>query len=135
MMFWKLAVAVLVAGTLGSLTDWLFMGVLFHARYDTYPEVWWPEIRAGRDKAGIIWASVLGYLSTAAIVATCAIVHTQSVGLALLVAALAWLAGPFLVVVVNGMFIKIDSRITFAHCVGYLARFLLAGLAAGLVLA
>ena len=60
MMFWKLAVAVVIAGTLGSLTDWLFMGVLFHARYNSYPEVWWPEIRAGRDKAGIIWASMLG---------------------------------------------------------------------------
>ena len=124
--------AVLVAGTFGSLTDWLFMGVLFHARYNTYPEIWWPEIRAGRDRRGIIWASVLGYVSTAAIVVICALTGTTSMVRALMIAALAWIAGPFLVLVVNGMFIKIDPRITFAHCVGYLARFLLAGLGAGL---
>lgn len=134
-MTWRLVGAVLIAGTLGSLTDWLFMGVLFHAHYNRHPEIWWPEIRAGKDRTGIIWASALGYLSTAAIVGACAITHVHGVSVALLIAALAWLAGPFLVVVVNGMFIKIDSHITFAHCVGYLARFLLAGLAAGLALA
>jgi hypothetical protein len=128
----RLVIAVLVTGTLGSLTDWLFMGVLFHARYNTYPEIWWPEIRAGRDRRGIIWASVLGYVSTAAIVTICALTGTTSMARALMIAALAWVAGPFLVLVVNGMFIKIDPRITFAHGVGYLARFLLAGLGAAL---
>jgi hypothetical protein len=37
--------------------------------------------------------------------------------------------------VTNGFWIKTDPRITFAHWLGYLARFLLAGLAAGLALA
>ena len=133
-MIWKLAVAVLVAGTLATFADWLFMGVLFHARYNTWPEVWRPEIRAGKDKSGIIWSSVLGYVSTAAIVCICWIAGVQNPGMALLVAALAWLAGPFLVLVANGLFIKIDNRITFAHCLGYLARFLLAAAGAGLAL-
>jgi ACR3 family arsenite efflux pump ArsB len=54
---------------------------------------------------------------------------------ALSVAAVAWVAGPFLVIVVNGFFVKIDPTITFSHCAGYLARFLIAGLAAGIALA
>lgn len=133
-MNWHLIVAVLVAGTAASLTDWLFMGVLFHDRYNKYPEVWWPGIREGKDKAGIIWATVLGYWSAAAIIALCVLGGVHSVAAALVIAALAWLAGPFLVLVVNGFFIKLDPLITVAHCTGYLARFLIAGLAAGIAL-
>jgi hypothetical protein len=46
---------------------------------------------------------------------------------------LAWLAGPPVVIIINGLFIKIDPKITAAHCLGYAARMLLAGLAAGIV--
>ncbi len=62
-MDWRLIAAIAVAGTLGSFTDWLFMGVLFHERYNRYPEVWWPGLRqkAG-DVRAIVIASVLGYV-------------------------------------------------------------------------
>ncbi len=133
-MTWHLLLAVLAAGTVASFTDWLFMGVLFHARYNTYPEVWWPGLREGKDKTGIIWATVLGYWSTAAIVALCVLTGAHGIAAALLLASLAWAAGPFLVLVVNGFFIKLDPLITVAHCAGYLARFLIAGLAAGIAL-
>ncbi|MGD0190313.1 MAG: hypothetical protein ABSD74_06195 [Rhizomicrobium sp.] len=133
-MNWHLVVAVVIAGTLGSLTDWLFMGVLFHARYNAHPEIWWPELRAGRDKKGIMWATALGYVSAAAIAGICALTDVHRIGAALEIAALAWLAGPFLVIVVNGFFIKIDPLITASHCAGYLARFLIAGLSAGIAL-
>ena len=36
----RLALAAIVAGTSVSLTDWLFFGVLFHEKYQMYPEVW-----------------------------------------------------------------------------------------------
>jgi hypothetical protein len=133
-MNWHLIVAVLVAGTLASLTDWLFMGILFHARYNTYPEVWWPGLREGKDQKGIMWATVLGYFSTAAIVAICVLAGVHGIAAALVLATLAWAAGPALVLIVNGFFIKLDPLITVAHCGGYLARFLIAGLAAGIVL-
>jgi hypothetical protein len=38
------------------------------------------------------------------------------------------------VIVVNNLFVKIDPRITVAHCAGYAARLLLAGAAGGFVL-
>lgn len=133
-MNWHLIIAVLVAGTVASFTDWLFMGVLFHARYNTYPEVWWPELRAGKDRRGIMWATALGYVSAAAIVTLCALAAVNDIGHALIFATLAWVAGPMLVLVANGFFIKLDPLITVAHCAGYLARFLIAGLAAGIAL-
>ena len=130
-MNWMLVAAVLGAGTLAAFTDWLFMGVLFHAAYNRYPEVWWPGIRDGKETGPIIWSSIIGYAMTAAIFVLCswADVHDITTGLA--VAAVAWIAGPLGIVVINGIFIKIDHRITVAHSIGYLARFAIAGAAAG----
>jgi len=123
-----------IAGTVGSLTDWLFMGVLFHAAYNTHPEIWRPGIRDGADRAAIIWSSVLGYVITGAVVGLCLLAHVHTILGGFEVAALAWLAGPPMVIVINGLFIKIDPKITFAHCLGYGARMLLAGAAAGFAL-
>ncbi len=131
---WMIVAAVAVAGTLGSLTDWVFMGMLFHGAYNRYPEVWRPSVQGGRSRNAIVFASVAGYGMTAAVVALCAMAHVRSIVGGLEVAAIAWLAGPPLVIVVNGLFIKIDPKITFAHCLGYLARMALAGAAAGAVL-
>ncbi len=127
-------IAVLVAGTLGSLTDWLLMGVLFHDAYNTYPEVWRPGVREGTERKPIIVSSLLGYVITAAVVGLCALAHVHDALGGLGVAILAWLAGPPVVIVINNLFIKIDPRITLSHSLGYLARMALAGLAAGLAM-
>jgi hypothetical protein len=127
-------IAIAVAGTLGSVTDWLFMGVLFHGAYNRHPEIWRPGIRDGADKGAIIWSSILGYAISAAVVALCAFARVRGVGGGLEVGVLVWIAGPAVVLIVNGMFIKLDPKITFAHGLGYGARILMAGAAAGLVL-
>ena len=132
---WMTIAAIAVAGTIGAFTDWLFMGVLFHAAYNRFPEVWWPGVREGKETAPIIWASLLGYVITTAVVLLCVLTRVHSIAGGLFVGFVAWLAGPPIVIVVNGMFIKIDPKITAAHCAGYLARMLLAGAAAGFVLA
>ena len=123
--------AILAAGILGSFSDWLFMGVLFHSAYNKYPEVWRPQ---AERKTSLIWASVLGFVMSAAVIALCAVAGVENTWGALAVALLVWLAGPFVVIVVNNMFVKIDHKITFAHCLGYLVRMLIAGLAAGIAL-
>jgi hypothetical protein len=133
-MTWMLVAAALAAGTLATFTDWLFMGVLFHAEYNRYPEVWWPSFREKGDSRAIIYSSILGYLTSSAIVILCAATQTRGVAGALILAVLAWVAGPLVVVVTNGLWIKLDPRVSFAHAMGYLARFILAGIAAGLVL-
>ena len=130
-----LIAAIAVAGTVGSLTDWLFMGVLFHDAYNRYPEVWREGVREGKSRGAIIWASILGYLMTAAVVVLCVLAHVTSITAGLTVGFLAWVAGPPVVIVVNNMFVKIDPKITLAHCLGYGTRLLLAGAAGGFVLA
>jgi hypothetical protein len=126
--------AIIVAGTLGALTDWLCMGVLFHSAYNRYPEIWRPGIREGADRSAIILSVVLGYLITIAVVVLCMLCDVRSMWAGLLVGAITWLAGPAVVIIVNGLFIKMDPKIVFAHCLGYLARILLAGLAGGIAL-
>ena len=124
--------AIIVSGTVAIFTDWLFMGVLFHAAYTRYPEVWWP--RGGNNTAAILWSSVIGYLMSAGIVGLCVLTHAATISKALEVTVLAWLAGPFVILLVNGLFIKIDPKVTVAHCIGWLARMALAGMSAAVAL-
>jgi len=131
---WMIIAAIAVAGTVGSFTDWLFMGLLFHEAYNRYPEVWREGVRGGKSWRAILWASILGYVMTAAVVALCVMAHVTSIGAGVTIGFLAWLAGPPVVIVVNNLFVKIDPKITIAHCLGYGARLLLAGAAAGLAL-
>jgi hypothetical protein len=126
--------ATVAAGVLGSFTDWLFMGVLFHNAYNRYPEVWRPAIAAGQDKSAILLSAAIGLVMSAAIVALCDFAQVGSTGGGLLVAFLAWIAGPLALMTINGLFIKLDVRVIVAHSFGYLARFALAGIAAGLTL-
>ena len=132
-MHWVAVAAILGAGTLAAFTDWLFMGVLFHAEYNRYPEVWWPGLREGKETGAIILSSAIGYVMTAAIFILCALAGVHSILAGLTVAAIAWIAGPLGVIVINGFFIKMDPKVTFSHCLGYLARFAIAGAAAGFV--
>jgi hypothetical protein len=132
-MNWIAVAAILGAGTLAAFTDWLFMGVLFHAEYNRYPEVWWPGLREGKETAAIIWSGAIGYVMTAAIFLICALAGAHSIQAGLTIAAIAWIAGPLGVIVINGFFIKIAPQVTFSHCVGYLVRFAIAGASAGYV--
>jgi hypothetical protein len=124
-MEWKLIAAIAVAGTMGSFTDWLFMGVLFHECYNRYPEVWWPGLRQNTgDVRAIIIASVLGYVSSAGVILLCLFTGSTSLDGALVIATLAWIAGPLVMQVTNGFWIKFDP----------LLRFLIAAVAAWLAL-
>lgn len=133
-MLWMFIAAVAVSGTLATFTDWLFMGVLFHQHYNRYPEIWWPAFRETGDRRAIVYSSLLAYATSAAIVALCWVAQSHGFAQALMLSLLGWIAGPVVVLVTNGFWIKIDPRVTFAHTLGWLARFLLAGAAAGFVL-
>jgi len=77
---------------------------------------------------------VLGYITAGAVVALCAMFGANDLIPALTIAVLAWAAGPLTVTITNALFIKFDPLVTAAHAAGYLVRFLLAGIAAALVL-
>jgi hypothetical protein len=129
---WLIVAAIVSSGTVAIFTDWLFMGVLFHSAYLRYPEVWWP--RGGNNTIAIIWSSVIGYLMSAGVVGLCVLTRAATIPKALEVTVLAWLAGPFVILLVNGLFIKIDPKVTVAHCLGWFARMGLAGVSAAIAL-
>ena len=80
-----------LAGVLGSVTDWLFMGVLFHAAYNRHPEVWRPAIAAGRDKTAVLLSVAIGFVMSFAIVGLCALADAAGVVQGTGVALLAWM--------------------------------------------
>ncbi|HWA30265.1 MAG TPA: hypothetical protein VG867_04180 [Rhizomicrobium sp.] len=133
-MHWMLIAAIIVAGVLSSLTDWFFMGVLFHDRYQKYPDTWWPRSGAAAERGPIIWSTALGFVTAAAIALLCEFAGVTSIGGGLAVGALAAAAGPLVISPTNGMWVRIDPLVTAAHTVGYIVRFLIAGLAAGFAL-
>jgi len=131
-MSWIVLVAVFAAGTISTFTDWYFMGVLFHERYFRFPETWWP--RTNTEQMPIIYSCALGYVTAAAVIALCAMAGVDSVAGGLKVAFIAWLAGSLVQVATTQIWVKIDPLVSVAHGLGYLARFLVAGVAAGLAL-
>ncbi len=129
-----LILAILVAGTAATFTDWLFMGVLFHDRYMRHPEVWREGIIGGKDRAAIVYSCALDYAAAAAIIGLCVLAGVNTFWPAVGVAILAWIAGPLVMMITNGFFMKLDWAIVAAHAAGYLVRFLLAAAAVAIFL-
>jgi len=126
--------AVLIAGILSALTDWLFMGLLFREARDSYPEVWWPGVRDGETRGPVIWSAVLGVVMTGGVVGLCTVAGAATLWSGLTIGLLAFLAGPLAVLLINAQFVKTDIWLIVSHGLGYLARLLTAGVVAGLVL-
>ncbi len=133
-MHWTLIATILVAGTVSSFTDWLFMGVLFADRYKKYPETWWPRATKSDETTPILWSTAIGYITAAAVVLLCVFTGVHGYKNALIVAGLAAAAGPLVIAPTNALWVRIDPLVTVAHTTGYIVRFLIAGLAAGYVL-
>ncbi|MEI9930603.1 MAG: hypothetical protein WDM89_08645 [Rhizomicrobium sp.] len=131
-MSWIIVIAVFIAGTLASFTDWFFMGQLFHERYQRFPETWWP--RAGNETMPILYSTALGYITAAAVIWLCVLAGVDGVMSGLKVAFIAWLAGSFVQVATTHIWVRIDPMVSVAHALGYLARFIIAGIAAGIAL-
>jgi hypothetical protein len=134
-MNWHIIAAIAVAGIASTFTDWLFMGVLFRDRYMKYPDTWWPGVAEGKETRAIIMSSVLDFVTAAAVVVLCIVAGVHNIKGGLIVAALAAAAGPLVTTITNGFWIRIDPAITGAHTVGYIVRFLLAGVAYALIAA
>ncbi|MFL5239586.1 MAG: DUF1761 family protein [Rhizomicrobium sp.] len=126
--------AVLVAGIVSTLTDWLFMGVLFHDRYMQHPEVWREGIVGGKDRTAVVYSAALGFVAAAAFVLLCVLADIRTLGPAIGMAVLTWIAGPLVITVTNGFFMKLDWAVIGAHAAGYLARFLIAAIAVAIFL-
>lgn len=96
--------------------------------------MWRPGIAAGTEKSAILLSVGIGFVMSFAIVGLCWLAGVTTIGGGLALSLLAWIAGPLAIMVINGLFVKLDIRIVVSHSIGYLLRFVLAGAAAGLAL-
>jgi hypothetical protein len=119
----RFLLAVVVSGLGASITDWLFMGVLFHNKYLETPETW--RGTPGRPEAtSIIASSVIGLVSCAAFIYLCYWTGALSVRHASLrMAVLAWLVAPLPLILTNALWIKMNPFLALSHSLGWLARF------------
>lgn len=121
-------IAIVVGFVAGSLCDWLFMGVLFHERYKTYPEVWRD---AENERTKILIAQIYTAMTVVGLVWLATFIGPFSLGTALAVAALIWLIGPLPLLLGNHLFIKLDPYVTVTHAIGWLVKLMIiAGIAA-----
>jgi hypothetical protein len=125
------ALATLAAGVATSFTDWFFTGFLFHEKYGVYPEVW----RSRKSETqSIAWVTVLGFLTAAAFMTACVVFNVHGLAAALKLAAIVWIMAPLPLTVMNAIYIKLHPLVVTAHALGWLARLIVAALAAGWLL-
>lgn len=123
----RFLLAVVIAGLATSVSDWLFMGVLFHKKYLATPEIW--RVKAGQDDTrNIVLSSVLGVLSCAAFLYLCVWAGALSSRRATLqLALLVWIAAAVPVILSNIVWIKMHPLLGVSHSLGWLARFVISG--------
>jgi hypothetical protein len=120
----RVILAIVIGFVAASLTDWLFMGVLFHGRYKAYPEVW----RDPRDETQrIIIAQAFAALTAIGFVVLASRLGSTTLQTALPLAAAIWVIGPLPLLLGNHLFIKLDPWVTFSHAAGWLVKLLLIG--------
>ena len=130
----RFLLAVVVSGLGASITDWLFMGVLFHNKYLETPEVW--RAKPGQSEVtNIVASAAIGLVSCAAFIYLCywtgaLSVHNASLRMAVLV----WLVAPLPLILTNVLWIKIHPLLGLSHSLGWLARFVVTALIAGWLL-
>ena len=123
----KICLAIVAAAVAGSMTDWIFFGVLFHDKYLVFPEVW---KKRGQGEGGqIVMSSVIGLIASAALVILCLGLHAETYRASLKIAAAVWFVGSVPVIANEHIFMKLHPALFFSHSAGYLTRFLLAGAA------
>lgn len=125
----RFALAVVVSGTVVSFTDWFFFGVLFHEKYNAYPEVW----RASQAGAKGAWIAI-GFFTCAVFIYACGRLKLDGYGGTLKLALWMWLALALPIIITNGLFMKLHPLIAVTHSLGWLIRLVVAALCAGLIL-
>ncbi|MGC2613738.1 MAG: hypothetical protein WA354_06895 [Terracidiphilus sp.] len=129
-MHWtRLILVVVGAGIVTSMTDWFFAGDWIHRRW-TYPEIW----RKGSENRAIAVSSALPFVTCGAFVYMAAWLGVTSLGGALKLAMLVWIAGPLPLILTNAAFIKLHRVFVMCYSAGWLVKLCIAAVAANLAL-
>ena len=124
---------VIVAGIVSSFTDYLFMGLLFHDKYNAHPEVW--RSAKGDDKGAIMWSTAIGFAVCAIFTFVCYRLNWQiySVMVPLKLAVAVWAMGALPIEITNSIWMKLHPQIAVAHALGWLAKFVVTAVAVTMV--
>ena len=117
--------AIIVSAILVGLADWFFGGILFHDKYQAYPEVWRPR---ETNQYAIIVAQVLAVVSAIAFVVMASKLEQTDFSEAFTLAFWIWLIGPVPIYLTNYSFMKIHWQIIGAQLTGWLVKLLLMAL-------
>jgi hypothetical protein len=129
----RFLVAVVASGVATMFTDWLFMGLLFHGKYQDTPEIW--RIKPGQsDKKSILASALLGVVSCAAFIFLCRWTGALTPRSEMHTAEIVWIAGAVPVIFSNIVWIRMHPLLGVSHSLGWLARFVVSGLIGGWVL-
>jgi hypothetical protein len=129
----RFALAVLIAGIVVSFSDWLFMGVLYHDRYNDNPEIW-RKPHGGHETGGVILSTVLAFVTCAVFAVLCGWLHLHTYLATLGLALALWLVGPLPLISTNAVFIKLYPGVSISHATGWLARLCLIAVTMTIVL-
>jgi hypothetical protein len=121
----RFAIGVLAGGTVSSLSDWLFMGDLLYRKFNQYPEIW-RHVGGKGESAAIAWSTPLPFLTCGVFVWLCAWLNLRSAGQVFELAVAIWLVAALPMLIVTGLFIKMQSAIVASYCAGWLVKLLVA---------
>ncbi|HEY2662159.1 MAG TPA: hypothetical protein VGI79_20735 [Caulobacteraceae bacterium] len=129
----RFLLVVVIASVVTTLTDWLFMGVLFHDKYLTTPEMWRSSV-ANSEPRYIVYSQIIGVITCAAFTALCAWANLLTFPRSLAAAGLVWLAGPAVVLAQMVIWTKLHPLVGLSHALGWLTRLIVTALLAAWLL-
>ena len=127
----RLALVVVVSGVVASVTDYLFMGLLFKAKYQEAPEIW----RQGTSETRkIIYSELIGLITCAAFAWLLVGLGHQGLVPGLKTALAVWVIAAIPILFTNSLWIRLSPWIAASHSVGWLARLVVTAVAASYLL-
>jgi hypothetical protein len=126
----RFGLALVAAGVVTSLSDWLFFGVIFHDKYRETPNVW----RTTREGTKIMWSTILAVLGAASFLLMCDRFQVHSLRGAFGAALGVWVAAALPVTVTNALYVRHAPVLAVSHAFGWLARLAIAGTAYALLM-
>jgi len=125
--------AVALSGFAISLSDWLFMGILFHDKYLEYPEIWRLSRQKNESKSVAI-STLLGFVTALGFTVMCWQLNLYSYASTLRLALAIWFTAPLPLILAYGLWIKLNPAVVGSHLVGWLVRLCLAACSVSLLL-
>jgi hypothetical protein len=122
-----LVLALVISAVATSFSDWLCFGVLFHQRYQAFPEVWRRTGDPTGEQRALIQVSLISMLTPVAFVLGCSWLGVFGVR-AFALAGLLWVMIPLPLLIGNHLYIKLHPLILLSHGLGWLSKLMVGAL-------